>query len=101
MEIKIEPKELMTAAIAKMFAQADPEALAEAMAVTVLQKTGYGNKTVLEEVVESAIRQLTREVIEEVIQLNREAIVRRIKDECSSKMISDAVEAVQRKMGWG
>lgn len=101
MELKIDPKELMAAAIAKVFAESNPEALAEAMAVTVLQKTGYGNKTVLEDIVESAVRQLTREVIEEVIQLNREAIVRRIEDECSHKIINDAVDSVQRKMGWG
>jgi wyosine [tRNA(Phe)-imidazoG37] synthetase (radical SAM superfamily) len=98
MELKIDPSEIMIAALAKVFAEANPEALAEAMAVTVLKKNTYNSKTVLEEIVESAVRKLAQEVALQILEEQRDRVVALIRESCDDKMIRVAVSAVEKKL---
>lgn len=100
MEVKFDPKELMNAAVANMFAQADPQMLAAAMAETVLSKSSYGgNRTVLDELIGNAVRRVADDIIKEVMEQNKEAvrtkIVELLGDDITTIAVQLAVEKVK------
>lgn len=87
MEVKIDTESVMTAALARTFAETNPEGLAEAMAKVALQRTSYGSKTVLQEVVESAVRELARAVITELLEAHKDAITEQIRHQLAGREV--------------
>lgn len=98
--VEIDTQALVMAAVANVFAQADPKALAEAMATTVLEKTGgYGSKTtVLEEIVATEVRRIAREAVAEILNDYRDILKAAILAEHGDTLAELAVRLVGEKL---
>lgn len=95
--LTIDTNQLVSGAIATLFAQSDPKALAEAMAVTVLQRSTYGNRTVLEELVESAVKSIASGLIRKLMEEHTSDIERLLREQLEPRLVEAAVAGIVKK----
>lgn len=96
-ELKIDTNQLVSGAIATLFAQSDPKALAEAMAITVLQKGTYRDRTVLEELVENAVKNVARGLIEKIMDEHTTDVERLLRERLEPRLVEAAVDQIVKK----